>query len=188
MALALLLGGNAGAMTTCGTVITNVVSATMHSGPPEFVEYTVSYAATASVVVACPPAIQMYKFTNYSVASSGTTVKFTICVVNETTDSVWGIVVTDRLPDGMAWVDMDQNWAPGDYGAGVTDNYYTPTGLAGGPPGATISWDSGSDFDPYQSGTSPPPAGQSGTIWLRWTLAYVGPTRSACLTYRARVL
>lgn len=186
--LVFLLGGEAGAMTTCGTVITNVVSATMHSGPPEFVEYAVSYAATAKVVVACPPSLQMYKYTSFSVASSGTTVKFTICVVNETMDSVWGVVVTDRVPDGMAYVDMDTSWAAGAYGAGVTDNYYTPKAMAGGPPGATISWDSGADFNPYQSGTTPPPAGQGGTIYLRWTLAYVGPVRSACLTYRARVL
>lgn len=182
------------ATTVCGTIITNMVSATMHSGPPDFVVFptpgTAAPTFTAVVEVACPPAIHMAKFVNWPTASAGTTVVFRICIINETSDSVWGVTVTDRLPNGMLFRPMDQTWNDGvgagsPYANGNTYQSLTPPDAGGWPPNPTIAWDT-SENPAMNPGT--PPDGQGPDMWLRWTVDYVGPMRSACLTYRAEVL
>ena len=169
--------GRAGAATVCGTLITNAVSADMSSGFPDFVAYVVSYSATATVKVLCPANIAFKKYVDWPEACIGTTVRFYVCVQNTMTDSVWGITLTDRLPDGMAFVDREaaNTWNSG-------GNYYLPNSSL--PPFA-ISW--GGSIVPLMTNGSPA-AGQYVPCYLRWTLDYLGPKRSACVTYRAVVL
>lgn len=191
--LALGAAGRLEATTVCGTIITNVVTATMHSGAPEFVVYEVSYNATATLVVACPPSLRMAKYTNYPVASAGTIVTFKICIHNETNNSVWGVTITDALPRNMVWEGWDGNWT-GTYANGADGDFYTPgTGVLADRP---VDLETGGTFDYMASDASeiaamapgPPPPGQVGPYYLRWTIPHVGPESSACVTYQARVL
>src|SRR5678809_720233 len=86
VAVALGLGLSSGraeaAATVCGTIITNVATATMTSGFPDFVTYVVSYNATCTVQVLCPPVVALRKFANdgfTTEAGAGATVTFSIC-------------------------------------------------------------------------------------------------------------
>jgi uncharacterized repeat protein (TIGR01451 family) len=196
--------GRAGAMTTCGSLVTNVATATMWSGLPDFVPYEVSYNATAAVRIKCPAALRLAKFADLPyanggdtiVASTGTTVKFTICVINELTFSVWGVTMTDKLPDNVMFVDGDDSWndaLPAGYDNGY-GNFYGPG--AGTPPGVTqagggIRW---SNNNTWPGTATFPPNGQTGAMYIRWTFPYVGWTggagamKSACVTFRVKIL
>jgi uncharacterized repeat protein (TIGR01451 family) len=196
-AVASLMWGRAEAMTACQSLITNVATATMSSGPWEFIEYDVSYNATAAVRIKCPASLILSKFADVVgtvndaahgdehgttvIASTGSTVKFTICAVNTLAFSVWGITITDKLPDNVAFVDMDATWAAG--------NYYQPT-VPGPAPTPSIRYSYNNTW-PGTAGA--PAAGQGGPLYLRWTLPYIGWTggggvKSACLTFRVQIL
>lgn len=173
----LLSAGRAeAAATVCGTIITNVATATMTSGFPDYVLYEVSYNATCTVSVSCPPVVALRKFANggYTTeCAAGCTVTFSICIENQTVDTIWGITVTDKLPDNMTFVDegvgpkFDQT-AP-NLGAPVVVNASTVGGLPAGNLGA-------------------PGFGQGAPYYLRWTYNGIGPAKSACSVYRARIL
>jgi len=135
------------------------------------------------VTVACPPAIQMVKFVNWPTASAGTTVTFKICVVNETTDSVWGVTITDKFPSGMmARGTPPENWAG--------DNTYASFKVPPDPPGGggTLAFRWATSEIPNMTGMPADFNGQSAPLYLRWTIEYVGPMRSACVSYQAEVL
>jgi len=196
--LAMLLAfaaGRAGAMTTCGSLVTNVATCTMWSGPPDFTPYEVSYNATAAVRIKCPASLRVAKFADLPynngggtiVASTGTTVKFTICVINELTFSVWGVTVNDKLPDNIMFVDGDSTWnTAGEYG-----NYYTT--VVPGPAPAPDIRNSNNNTWPGTAGY--PAYGQTGAMYIRWTfpsVGWCGPSGagmvSACMTFRVKIL
>ncbi len=183
--LLMLVGGRVQATTVSGTLITNVVSFVMDSGPTDFVVYKVSYNATAWIEVVNPPSLAMAKYTSWAVASAGTTVKFTVCIVNETDNSVWGVTITDKIPLNMAFIDRDGTW--NDSSPYVPDDYYvsyqSPPDI-GALPGVTLAWNA-SEIALMTAG-SPAPGDQN--VYLRWTLDFVGPVRSACVTYRVTIL
>jgi len=180
VAIALSVGLAAGraqaAATVCGTIITNVATATMTSGFPDFVLYEVSYNATCTVQVLCPPVVALRKFANAAYLSEGAaggTVTFSICIENQTNDTVWGITVTDKLPDNMTFVDEgfgnDFDLTTPNLGVPNVVSAATTGGLATAPAGA-------------------PPFGQAPNYYLRWTYTGIGPAKSACAVYRARIL
>ena len=174
---ALALPGGARSQTACGALITNIAMATMWSGPPDLVAYEVSYGVTATVLVLCPPVIALRKSSslngsNLVTCAAGCTVTFSICLENQQfgpNDSVWSVTITDRLPTNMSFV----SWGLDDY------NTTTPAPAA---PVATQS----SVLTGGWSGTAP--VGQTAPYYLRWVVDRIGPTRSACLTYRAKIL
>jgi uncharacterized repeat protein (TIGR01451 family) len=164
------------ASTVCGTLITNVATATMTSGFPDFVGYEVSYNATCTVLVLCPPVVALKKYANGGMlteAAAGATVTFQICIENQTTDTIWAISVTDRMPDNMTFVSaggvpsFDQT-AP-NLGAPAVVNATTVAGLTAGTVGA-------------------PAFGTASPVYLRWTYPGIGPSKSACVVYQAKIL
>lgn len=180
-----LASGRALATTACGNLITNIASATMWTGAPDFVAYEVSYSVTAALTVLCPPVIALRKSSDINgnvlaTAPSGGIVTFKICLENQQfgpNDSIWNVVINDRLPDNMVWSGEPATAAttafnPGDYNTSTGANY-------------TASWAS-SMAGPW---TLVPVSGVTGTpLYLRWTISLIGPPRSACVTYRAKVL
>ena len=175
--LALAAGRASAAATVCGTLITNVASAGMSSGPPAFVQYEVSYNATTTVLVLCAPVVQLRKFANggfLTEGSAGATVTFSICVENQTADTVWAISVTDKLPDNMTFVD----WGVG----GAYDLTAPNLGATRQVSAATVAGLTAAVDNVA------PPAGQGVNFYMRWTYPGVGPQKSACVVYRARIL
>lgn len=176
LALALLVPApKADAATACGTIITNVATATMWSGFPDYVAYQVSYNASATIIVLCPPVVALRKYANtdygsFQQAPAGGLVTFMICVENQTVTSVWGMTITDRLPANTT------------FEAGVAGyNILHPSGAAS----ITASQSSVSG-GPFNAGS--PSLGQGSPYYLRWTLQYIGPLRSACVSYSARIM
>jgi uncharacterized repeat protein (TIGR01451 family) len=166
--LGLYSGKAAAAATGCGTLITNVATVTMWSGPMDQIGYALSYNVTATVVVICP-VTGLVKYADRGVASAGSTVTFFVCVNNQrlTADgSVWNVTITDRMPPGMSFVD----WGTNDYGGTVSLRAYTGVLTPGG-------WT-----------VAAPAAGQGTPLYMRWRVDMVGPMKSACVTYRARIL
>lgn len=175
LALALLVPApRAEAATACGTIITNVATATMWSGFPDYVAYEVSYNATATLIVLCPPVVALRKFANtdyadFAQAPAGGLVTFMICVENQTVTSVWGMTITDRLPVNVNVVN-------------ALDSEYNLTGAPVSPaPTAAYS----SNNTTWANGLA---NGQGAPYYLRWTLEKIGPLKSACVSYTARIL
>lgn len=178
------LPGRAPAQTACGSLITNIATATMWDGAPTFTVYTLSYNVTATVLVLCPPVIALRKSSSVNgdpliQCSSGCVVTFQVCLENQQfgpNDSVWSVTITDRLPQNMAIAGpatFNYNTTNPSLGA---DSAYHAFGAT--PPGS--GWTAGL-----------PPTGQTSnptTTFVRWVVSGIGPTRSACLTYTARIL
>lgn len=178
------LPGRAVAQTACGSLITNIATATMSSGAPSNVEYSVSYNVTATVLVLCPPVIALRKSSSVNgdpliQCAAGCIVTFQICLENQQfgpNDSVWSVTITDRLPVNMSFVAgpiRDYNTTNPSLGASSPFYAFGAT-----PPGT--GWTTGY---PTAGQTSSPT-----TTFIRWVVAGIGPTRSACVTYTARIL
>jgi len=175
LAVGVALAGTANAASTvCGTIITNVATATMTSGFPDFVGYEVSYNASCTVVVLCPPVVALRKYANggfLTEGAAGATVTFQICIENQTNDTVWGVTVSDQIPNNMAYVDAvgpSFDFTVPNLGAPLFGSASTAAGLAtmGGAP----------------------TTGQGAPYFLRWTYNGIGPAKSACSVYRAKIL
>jgi len=173
-ALMLLASGGAQASTAIGTILTNIVSATMWDGPLSGNNYEVSYNSTAYVTVIPPARFEFLKSVNLTMASSGATVVFSICVNNGANTSVCNLTLTDRIPNYMAFVGTPTNWAYPNYNLS-------------NPPPATVTVSNGANPVPGMTAGAPA-AGQAGPWYLRWTFSYVGPGKSACVTYAASIL
>jgi uncharacterized repeat protein (TIGR01451 family) len=173
-----LLPRPAAAMTADGALITNVASATLYWGSGSFFPvrggvtsqgFTMSYRVTANVLVSCP-FILPQKWVTPTTQAAGGTVTFTICVTNNSLlASAWGVILTDRLPDNMV--------AP----------TAAPLSTSLLPPGTTLTSSYSSDNVTY-SGTGPAAAGQASPYYLRWAFDKIGPGRSACIYFQARVI
>ena len=165
-----LAAGRGAASTACGTLITNVATATMTSGFPDYVAYEVSYNASVMVVVLCPPVIKLTKLASTPVCAAGCTVTFSVCIENQVADTVWNVTMTDVLPGLMSFLQND------------VANYNTTTG---GPWSMTAT-NASAVAGPWNGGG--PTVGQTAKWYLRWVVSGIGPTKSACVTYKARIL
>lgn len=179
VALALLLAsGGAQAATTTGTILTNIVSATLWDGPLLGDYYEVSYNASAYVTVIPPARVELLKRVNVPQSPSGSVVMFTICMVNGGANtSAWGVTITDRLPSYMTFEGMSTAWT----GAGSASAYQTATSAP------TVTVANGAAPGPAMT-AGVPAVGTPPPLYLRWTIQFVGPNRSACVTYFARIL
>src|SRR6266496_3327318 len=96
------------AMAADGALITNVVSATFGGSGGPTIMYTVSYNATSNVLISCP-IVSLAKVAIPTVQSVAGTVTFQIWVANTPTPaSTFNVVITDMLPDNMAYVGASQ--------------------------------------------------------------------------------
>lgn len=163
LALALALPGQAGAMTACGAMLTNTVSATFGSNPAGTIPFFITYNATTGVLINCP-AITVAKLATPTAQQAGQLVTFRISVSNTSPYfSAFNVVVLDRLPDNMEWAGVATVYSVGAWTEGSAN---TKAGPYGGTPA------SGQDY-PY---------------YLRWTLGMLGPGKSSYVEFQARIL
>jgi len=188
----LLVAGSARGETAAGTLLTNVVTATMHSGAPDFIVYEVSYNATATVLVLSQPVVRLLKKVLYgdgslpdmaccgaarggAMAAVGATVTFQVCIENQMDQSAWWVTLTDALPANVSYQGMGNGWVGGAYNTSA------------GAPGLTYAYNTGgawADFTPPGG----PVAGTVSPLNLRWVVQYIGPAKSACVAFWAKVL
>lgn len=166
----------AAATSACGAIITNSVDGSMLAGyvpPLRDISVRTTYSSTAEVLVVCP-LVGLTKDGPWREASSGTTFAFTVCLVNETSDSVWNVTMTDAVPQNMVFRGWPYNvWSGG--------NYQTSSSVP------TLSQTySASLAGPWTAGT--PADGQDAPLYLRWVVSLVAPSRSACVTYSVQIL
>jgi len=182
---ALLLGTSKGAsaMTTDGTLVTNIASATF--GSVSGMPFTVSYCSTANFIVVSP-CVAMWKSTVpwspsgvdleypvgsgdwWPVQSSGCLVTYEVGIWDcNDWSSAFNVTLTDKLPDNTAFVqdlsdfngNTPYNWIYNSYSFGAWNN------------------------------NAPMPAGQTGPAYMRWVLRVFGlKWRSAYVRYVVRVL
>ena len=154
-------------MTADGAMITNYAAATGYwgvAGPAFTSRYTVSYNATAGVLVSCP-AIGMTKIVTPTMLAASQTATYTVCIINNSLQaSAFNLIVNDKMPDNMAWVTGLTNWAP-------VGSPWTPVYSSNG-----TTW-----------GVAEPPAGQASPWFLQWRISPLGPNKSACVTFRMTV-
>jgi len=164
MGLLVLTGREAGAMTTDGTLITNVACATFMGASGG--GFSVTYCATVTTRVD-NPCIALQKLANPTVQSSGGTVTYTIWVVNcSCANSAFNVTVTDRLPDNVSFLASIPGW-----NGGTGGNWWPTNGSNG------TTWVAGS-----------PGLGQTATYYLRFVLTMLGPCASAMQSYSVTVL
>jgi len=164
-----MVGRRAWGMTTDGTLITNVASGSFQSAGG--VPYWISYSVTATVLVS-NPSVSLIKTATPTVQSSGGTVAFRLWVVNTSaSSSAFNIIITDRLPDNMAYVGPlnPAGWPS----ASVPLPTWTPSNCSvyAGPYNANM-----------------PGVGQAAPYYLRFSLDFLGPNRSAYVEFIATVL
>ena len=159
-----VLGRGVHAATADGTLITNVATATFST--PTGGPFAVTFGATATVIV-LSPCVALQKVADTTVQAAGGTVTYTLWVVNcSAAMSAFNILVTDKLPDNMA--------------------YDAPRGTFGNG-GAWSSFESATGGPTtYVAGT--PPAGQVTPYYLRFLLDILGPSKSAYVKYSAVIL
>lgn len=157
------------AMAADGALITNNVTATYGGSGGITIKYTVSYMATANVLISCP-VVSLAKVAIPTVQSAGSVVTFQVWVANTSLQaSAFNVVISDRLPDNVTWLGPQTVWWSGVLPA----------------PGLT-SAESTNGVAAYVTGT--PPAGQGSPYYLRWTIDRLGPGRSGFIQYLATVL
>jgi uncharacterized repeat protein (TIGR01451 family) len=182
VAVVMSMGQSAGAFLETGTLLTNSASATYKAGD---VGTSVSYSATAKILVANPK-IFLWKDGNPTyVATTGGYVTFTLCFSNGGANSAFDIIITDKLPTDVFWVSPgcnpqeDQEDDGDDYGAYQVD----------GP--APILDYSQAIGGPWTLDACPPVdwgpgVGEMG-YFLRWTVDKLDIKESGCIWYTVRV-
>ena len=165
-ALLALASGRGVASTSDGSLITNIASATFQvvsGGAVVVAGYTVSYAATRTVLIQ-DPCLLLRKAANPTQQVPGSSVTFTVCIVNcSLTGSAFGVTITDQLPTNMTYLAPSySSWG------GLWVNSSSPD---------QVTWTAGEA-----------PNGQAAPFYLRWVLPGVlGIGKSACITYAASV-
>jgi len=166
----MVAGRSALAATTDGTLITNAACGSFQSA--QGMQFWISYCSTAWVIVS-NPCVALNKRATPTVQSSGGTVTFELVAINcSCTTSSFNIIITDRLPDNMAYV-------------GLGTPHYTWYGL----PAPNPSWYQSSAntyAGPY--GAALPGPGQLPPYFLRFSLDWIGPCKSAAVAFIATVL
>ena len=166
--IALALAPRAQAVTMCGSLLTNTVSATFGSNTAGSVQFLVSYNSSANVLINCP-VITVSKIATPTLQTAGQTVVFRVWVSNTSPwFSAFNVAVIDRLPDNMEW-------------AGVATNYWTNM-----PAPVWTEGSSATSVGPYAGAA--PASGQDYPYYMRWTLDLLGPGKSGFLEFQARIL
>ena len=175
----LAIAHTAQATTADGTLITNVACATFGTvatagWPGSGQTLEVSYCATQTVLVATP-SIALQKTAAPSIECSGGTITFCIWAVNTSSlTSAFDVVLVDRLPDNVAYLTGQNQWATGTAGGTITYGY----GAGGALP--TYTW---GNTEPANGGV------QSGSLYyLRWVVNMIGPLKSAMVCYKVQIL
>lgn len=165
-ALALLLAAPQAAWSLAvdGTLLDNAVSATFHGVSGVSVQYTVSYNATAEIMVSCP-VVSLRKYSSITIQNVGGAVTFVLCALNDSAQaSAFNVTLRDRMPANVAWAGDYGTW-----GAAFGDELYSTDGV-------TYAGD---------LSASPPSAGAA-PLWFFWSLT-IGPTGSACIQYAVTI-
>lgn len=179
---ALALSGAAQAMTSEGTLITNVATASYWSS--DGAKFAPTYGVTATVLV-MNPSVHLRKVASPSMQCSGGTVTFCIYVINVSAmSSSFNITIEDVLPGdgtgnaGFAYLYPGgrSEWNP--QAATVTYGY------RGTNFGANNNWP-GYVSDPELDGE--PANGTSGPYYIRWNISVLGPARSMMVCFKATV-
>jgi uncharacterized repeat protein (TIGR01451 family) len=153
-------------MAADGALITNNVSATYGGSGGISIKYTVSYLATANVLVSCP-VVSLAKVAIPTVQSAAGVVTFQIWVANTSMQaSAFNVVISDKLPDNVTFLGPVTTWWNG----------VAPATSASSSSNGTV-W-----------AASAPLAGQGATYYLRWTLNQLAPGRSGFIQYTVTVL
>jgi uncharacterized repeat protein (TIGR01451 family) len=165
----LVCAGRAEALTADGTLLTNLAWATFRisAGTAQ----NITYGATANVVVATP-SVQLRKTSSATLQVAGGLVTFCLSFSNASAwTSAVNVVVSDKIPDWMKFSDpaANQSFANDPKGGVMTPAYATA-----GPGG------------PYLTGM--PPSGQTGPVYLKWTVNILGPHQSAYMCYTASII
>lgn len=165
------------AATAEGTILTNTASLSMNSGPYSWIQYECSYAATATVLIIPPPRLVLSKqvtadgtYRDQFIAGAGAVLTYRLCAKNDTVTVASGVVMTDRMPAGMAFDSAPSDWTGGNYYTGAAPTLTTASGAA--LPPATAGW---------------PAAGTAGPLYLRWTVSAIDSFKSVCVTFRVTI-
>ena len=161
-------GREAGAFLETGTLLTNAASATYMGGSQGT---SVTYSATAKILVA-NPSITLWKgVTPTYVGTSGGFVTYVVCFSNGGSNTAFNMTITDRLPNNTFWQTTG-------YSAWVGGGTITETYNLSDPP-----------VNPWTAGT--PPLGQESTtttpVFLRWVADSMGIGASGCITFTLSV-
>jgi len=175
----------AGAMAVDGALITNTVAATYHSLaglPPTGPGYSMSYLASASVLVSCPQLIVSKRATpttwcyidwwtcgpETAWGAPGGLVTFQLCTINTALDaSAFNVTLTDRYDQNVMWNNEE---------TGLPLHYVLP-----------YTYDISRSADAVSWTDAAPVAGTSGPYYVRWTFPVLGPGRSVCVAYTVEV-
>ena len=176
--IAVLAAGPAPAMTTDGTLITNVAAASYWSA--DGAKYVLSYNTTANVLVVSP-VINLVKRASPTMQCSGGTVTFCIYAINSSAfSSAFNVVVEDWLPldsvyqNGMSFIIGSRTvWNPQAVTITPGFSFYTV-----GPGWRT--W-----YTPIDADGDPDALGQ---YYIKWAISAIGPGKSVMLCYKALVL
>jgi len=157
---------HAEAMASDGALITNIVSATYGGSGGPSIQYTVSYRATANVLVSCP-IVSLAKVAIPTVQAAAGTVTFQVWVSNTSAQaSAFGLVITDMLPNNLTYANTLTFWWNG-----------TAPAVTNAVSANNIAWQNGV-----------PVVGQGSPYYLRWTIDKLAPGRSGFIQYLATVL
>ena len=183
--LLLVLGARGYAGTVEGTIITNISCATFRSVQDTF--YTTTWCSTATVLVVAP-SVQIRKVGFPAMECPGATVTFCIYVLNDSDyTSAFNVVLNDELPDLLAYLRGQDQWAGNTPGATITQGYRMPGGFS--PycwPGIPAAF---CDDEAPANSSGEPKDGQAGPgLRVRWRINMLGPNQSAMVCYKAVIL
>ncbi len=164
-ALMSMLGQPAFAFLDTGTLLTNSASATYSAGTQGT---SVTYSATAKILVA-NPAVFVYKdVTPTYVAAAGGNVTYTICFSNGGANTAFNVTIKDRFPNNSYFQDnlVYSAWA---------------ISLTGAPHVIPTAWsNNGTTWSP---GTLPPTGQGMMPGFMQWTIPNLGIGKSGCITF-----
>jgi len=168
IALGTVFAPNLGrAATAEGALLTNVACATLSTA--EWTPWEVSYCATAKVLVVMP-SIQLTKRASSSMECSGATVTFCIYAINTSPyTSAFNISLEDVFSDMMVYVAGQDVWNGTTAGIVITK--------CGGKIGMAPTYGCGEPLD-----------GQASPYAVRWLINYMGPSKSAMMCFKMRIL
>ena len=127
-AAAWLVAGNASAFLDTGTLLTNAASATYMGGGQGT---SVTYSATAKILVA-NPAVYLWKdVTPTYMAVAGGQVTYTICFSNGGANTAFNVTIFDHLPQNTTWTAGYSAWWVDLTGTGRDFSGAAPNGASG---------------------------------------------------------
>ncbi len=184
LAAALLASGqNAWAFLETGTLLTNSASATYKAGNQAT---SVSYSATAKILVANPKVFLWKGSSPTFVGVTGGNVTFTLCFSNGGANSAFSVIITDRMPPGVQFVSPTCNPMEDPEDGGDDYGAYQVVG-----PAPAISYSSTNENGPYTLGCpTPVPWGSTWPAqgyFLQWTIDQLDIKESGCIWYTVTI-